>query len=284
MKRPPGSTEAGSDDTGPSENPRDARPLRPSALPRAWPGARLGAWFSRKSRPARVAAALGLVAALGFGAFYLGGSGEGDYFPLQAGRSWTYTMHVDVHGADPETFKSVAVNLSQETVDGARATPRLYHDGRVLYYRRDGGGIRAVAFHEPGGPPQPAAAGQYVLKFPVEPGTAWRTPSHTSLLTQRLLYRKVMAVAIPIDIDHAIAAVDETVTVPAGRFRHCVHVKGTAKTTVNALDSTRILPVSVEVEDWFAPGVGLVKSVRSEIAGAERTGNARMVMELEAFR
>lgn len=260
MNRPPGSTEAGS---GKAAGPAPS---------------------SRRNDKGWAAAAFALLAAMGLGTVYFGRSGESDYFPLQAGRSWVYTMHVDVQGADPETFKSVAVNLVQESVEGTRATPRLYHDGRVLYYRRDPNGIRTVAFHEPGGAPQRAAGGQYVLKFPIRPGTAWHTPEHTFLLTQRLLYNRIVGVTIPVEIDYAITAVDDTVTVPAGRFRHCVHVTGAAKTTVGALDNTRILPLSVKVEDWFAPGVGLVKSVRSETAGAERTGNARMVMELEAFR
>ncbi|MGB8275753.1 MAG: hypothetical protein WCF16_10855 [Alphaproteobacteria bacterium] len=206
-----------------------------------------------------------------------------DYFPLESGRSWIYGTRVTVQGADPQTFKTVALNLAQETVEGARATPRLYHDGRVLYYRQDGDGIRTVAFHEPGQPSQPAANGQYVLKRPLAPGTKWRAPGHTFLLTQRLLYNKVVEIAIPLEIDYAIESANEAVEVRAGRFRHCIKVTGSAKSSVYALDSVRRLAVSVETEDWFAPGVGLVKSVRSEAAGTERTGNARMVMELERF-
>ena len=145
MNRPPGSSEAG---------PGKAAAPAPT---------------SRRSDRAWVAAAFALLAAMGAGAFYFGRSGERDYFPLQAGRSWVYTMHVDVHGADPETFKSVAVNLTQERVEGTRATPRLYHDGRVRYYRRERGGVtrprslawRAIRARPRGAPGSGSRPGQW---------------------------------------------------------------------------------------------------------------------------
>ena len=101
------------------------------------------------------------------------------------------------------------------------------------------------------------------------------------LLTERFLYSKALPINIGIDLDYAIEKTGENVRVPAGHFFDCVKVTATGQTTVNTGDNQRTLNVVVELVEWYAPGVGLVKSTRSEKAGEERAGNARMVSELE---
>ncbi len=206
---------------------------------------------------------------------------KSSHFPLVPGWRFEYRLHLDTEGTGAETSKSASVNLAPMSLDGIQATPRLFQDGRILYYADDGTGIRAVAFRKPGEDATPAAPGQYILKYPLQAGTRWRAPSRTVLLTQRFLYSKALPITISIDLDYAIARLDDAVQVPAGHFTNCIKVTGTGHTTVTTSDNQRTLDVDIEVVEWYAPGIGLVKSSRTERAGEERAGNAHLVSELE---
>lgn len=204
------------------------------------------------------------------------------YFPLGAGWQYGYRLELKAEGAPrAEQMESVSLNLSRRTVDGLTTTPRLFQDGRIVFYGEDGEGMRAVALQEPGDAVAPAAPGQYILKYPLEVGTHWRTPGRTVLLTQRFLSRKALPITIGIDLDYRVEKMDETVRVPAGQFSNCLKLVGSGQTTVNTADNQNILDVRVDIVAWYAPGVGLVKSVRSERAGEERAGNARLLTELD---
>jgi hypothetical protein len=129
-----------------------------------------------------------------------------------------------------------------------------------------------------------AAPGQYLLKYPLDAGSRWRAPASTVLLTRRFLYSKALPLTIGIDLDYAVEAAGDTVRVAAGRFTNCLRIGASGHTTVTTAGDQSTLDVSVELTEWYAPGVGLVKSVRSERAGEERAGNSRLSSELEYFR
>ncbi len=204
-------------------------------------------------------------------------------FPLDPDLRFGYRLHLESEGtAGAENFKSFAVNLRAETIDGAPATPRLFEDGKIIYYADDKTGIREAAFREPGSDVTPAASGQYILKYPLQPGAHWRAPGRTILLTQKFLYSKALPVTIGLDLDYTVAN-PESVQVPAGHYSSCLKVTAVGHTSVTTIDNQSTLDVAVEIAEWYAPGVGLVKSIRSEKAGEERSGNAKLVTELDYF-
>jgi hypothetical protein len=65
-------------------------------------------------------------------------------------------------------------------------------------------------------------------------------------------------------MSYRIAAEDETVVVPAGKFEHCLLVEGMATLTLFADPLTGYQDVSIKTREWYAPGVGLVKLERTE--------------------
>ena len=215
-----------------------------------------------------------------------GGCDEGprDYFPLEAGWRFGYRMQVDAEGAGTEVFRATAANLEPRKIGNVTATPQLHQDGRILYYVEDPAGVRLIAFEKPGEDTPQKIPEQYVLKYPLEPGARWRTASRTILLTERFLYSKALPINIGIDLDYTVEKTDADVRVPAGHFLNCVKLTATGHTTVNAADNQRILNVDVEISEWYAPGVGLVKATRAERAGEERAGNAHMAQVLEYTR
>ena len=225
----------------------------------------------------------GVVAVLALAALLAGCRNSQSPFPLDPDLRFGYRLHLeseDVAGA--ENFKSFAVDLPAQTIDGVSATPRLFADGKVIYYAEDKTGVREAAFREPGSDLTPAAADQYILKYPLQPRVHWRSPGRTILLTQKFLYSKALPVTIGLDLDYTVAN-PESVHVPAGHFSNCIKVTAVGHTSVTTIDNQSTLDVTVEISEWYAPGVGLVKSIRSEKAGMERTGNATLVTELDYF-
>ncbi len=204
------------------------------------------------------------------------------HYPLESGWRYGYRMALESEGtAGAERWASAAVNLPPQIVDSISATPRLFADGRILYFAADRKGIRTIGFRLPGEEPTMAAPAQYFLEYPLQPGTHWSAPGRTVLLTQRFLYSKALPIAIGIDLDYSVERARETVRVPAGLFTDCIKVVATGRTSVTTADRQQTLEVGVDIADWYAPGVGLVKSVRAEHAGSERAGNARLSSELE---
>jgi len=225
----------------------------------------------------------GVAAVLALAALLAGCRDSQSSFPLDPDLRFGYRLHLESEGvAGVETFKSFAVNLHSETIDGVSTTPRLFEDGKIIYYAEDKTGIREAAFREPGSDVTTAAADQYVLKYPLQPGAHWRGPGRTILLTQKFLYSKALPVTIGLDLDYTVAN-PESVQVPAGHFSNCIKVTAVGHTSVTTIDNQSTLDVSVEISEWYAPGVGLVKSIRTEKAGIERTGNAQLVTELDYF-
>ena len=224
---------------------------------------------------------IGLLPAAAFTLLVGCDDGGNSYFPLAAGWEFGYRTELHTEGAAPEVLRWTATNLPRQKLGDTVATPQLHQDGRILFYAADAEGVRLVGFEKRGEDAVADAPGQYILKYPLEAGTKWHAPGRTVLLTERFLYSKALPINIGIDLDYAVEKTGENVRVPAGHFFDCVKVTATGQTTVNTGDNQRTLNVVVELVEWYAPGVGLVKSTRTEKAGEERAGNARMVSELE---
>jgi hypothetical protein len=88
---------------------------------------------------------------------------------------------------------------------------------------------------------------------------------------------------IPYTLTSTIESIDETVTVSAGTFKGCVKVKGSG----NAQKKLGILgdaKINVEHYNWFAPGIGTIKSIVKESSNHMMVGSVERAMELEAFK
>ena len=80
-------------------------------------------------------------------------------------------------------------------------------------------------------------------------------------------------------VEHTAASV----VVPAGRFDECLLVSGHGTTTADVGNYLGRTEIKVSTEDWFAPGVGLVKSIRTELTSSDALNFGRLSMELRAL-
>lgn len=153
-----------------------------------------------------------------------------DYFPLAVGNTWTYVDESPVLG--PARGSERTVRIVERTADG--------------YYRdNERGELRADAdcLHD---------RMRRLLCGPIAAGTRWSSVVSVSS-TERF----------------EIAAVDERVETPAGRFEDCVRVRAHNRA---APDTDHVLEIT------YAPGVGPVKLETFVIVGEKVTPQVRAVL------
>ena len=75
---------------------------------------------------------------------------------------------------------------------------------------------------------------------------------------------KIVGKHLPLRMTATIEELDDTVEIRSGRFPHCLHVVLKGTTTVRADRGHAVAEVAVEHQEWYAPGVGLVRTTRTE--------------------
>lgn len=216
------------------------------------------------------------------------------YFPLEPGIYWRYNIESTTMDGT-ETKKFIVQATQQRSWEGKTVPVRTTLAGTRLFYERTEQGILRVATQRID-QQSPAAVPENqrtVLKYPLEPGTSWTEMTETSALYRTgPPQRSEYWIHAPVPLTYVIEATDDTVRVPAGRYENCLRVHATGKTpnydAGNYIGRTDII---VDQTDWYAPGVGLVKSVRRETTtgkvlnhGGMQTFAGEMVFELETFR
>ena len=209
---------------------------------------------------------------------------DADYFPLDAGWSWHYRVVTEIRKLSKERTAMLVANRGAITVAGRQATPRIYQDGHRYYYAAEDDGIVLVAQQAPGDEAMLVPPDQYVIKFPIESGSSWPVASKTYLL-RRQMFSPTAVIMIPITapmkITFTVESKDDVVKVPAGTFRNCVRVHGVAKAVRDLGERVGDKELTIDVMEWFAPGVGLVKMVRHEDSHPESLSTGTMTVELE---
>ena len=207
-----------------------------------------------------------------------------DYFPLDSGWSWQYRVTLDIKNVGKETTATVVANSSPLTESSQKVSPRIYQDGHRYDYVSQDNGILLVSDRASGNQVRPAEAGQYVLKYPLTAGTSWPVASQTYLLRRQIFSPTaviMVPITVPIEVTYTIEATDDVVRVPAGVFRNCLRVRGTAASVRDLGERIGDAEVRVDATEWFAPGVGLVKMVRKEDSHPESPASGSMAIELQ---
>jgi hypothetical protein len=89
---------------------------------------------------------------------------------------------------------------------------------------------------------------------------------------------------LPVQMHADITGTTEIVVVPAGSFAGCLRV--TIKGTVAGDGNGSHVQFQIQKDLWYAPGVGLIKSIQKEerlASASAQSGSFSIVMLLENF-
>ena len=186
---------------------------------------------------------------------------DNSVFPLQEGIWWQYSIKRFIRG-EPHVQKIVESALPAIKIKGEKLIPKKRPDGRVEYFQRNSEGVFKID-------PETGTR-EVIIREPAELGVNWSVDSKILYLKvtgafESTYNRKIKNEVIP--VKYEITALNETVEVAAGKFRNCIRVdgKGSIYGGGGSLkEFMAIDTINIEITEWYAPGVGLVKRQRKE--------------------
>ena len=209
------------------------------------------------------------------------GGGTPDYFPLDEPVRRYYDVSLSTMDG-LERRKLVVDTIPAELTESGQPLHK-WIDGRRTFFAKDADGIRAVSHTLADGTHQPSP-GDGDLVMPTEPsvGSQWTGRTSTRVLRNTgPPWETLFRVTETVPMSYTIEAVDDNVEVPAGRFSDCVRVAGHGQTNADVGNYIGHAQISVTTTAWYAPNVGMVRSIREEKTDAEALDFGRIEFVLE---
>lgn len=205
------------------------------------------------------------------------------YFPLEAGHRWVYAQQTRwENGSSDDETVVLRTEDEQDLPSGGRGWRRRSESGLDYWLRSDSTGIYRVASKtDSQAEAQPDKPTRYVLKLPLAVGTSWQASTTTYLLKRNADFPpEIRHSHAPVNMVYRIEALDEQVSTPAGQFKPCIRVQGSAviKLFADPVAGFRDLPL--DTTEWYCKGVGLVKLQRSEPAHSSFLTGGTTTLEL----
>ena len=191
-----------------------------------------------------------------------GGSPADDYFPLKEGLSRTYS----IDGAIVKTVE----NFEVRKLDRKKVIPQKIDLNGVTSFsfirETNKGQVLFATQTSKSAEPEILDTLVYIYKEPFKSGTSWEKDFTTT----------VMMESVTFPLTYVVQNKKETVTVPAGTFEKCMKVvaKGEVERDKGLLGTVKI---NIVKTDWYAPKVGLVKSV------LHKSGNHMLIQDEESI-
>lgn len=189
----------------------------------------------------------------------------GDFFPLPPKAEWTYRVN---------SKSQHATYVVTDTVVGQKYVPSLNVTGMVVeeYYNLDRGGVRPIVYLNQNGYLDRLSGLDYQKQDIQAP--AWGRSEEGEFMPRRLLPNLTwkseiypfghMSGAFDIRQTHHTYFEPGEIVVPAGHFPDCIRIDTAAKYEGGTYAQKGIKNLKLMYRDWYAPHVGLIKTVALE--------------------
>lgn len=213
-------------------------------------------------------------------------SPSGDrYFPLDKGRYWRYDMTYQTMDGNFKGIYALEMLAREEKDDGASYIARTI-DGELIYYTvNEKGVMRTGSEKTVDRNTTYSGVERFVFRYPLEEGTEWESVTVSKALIKTGPPQKTefhIRARVPVSV--RIESMHDTVRVPAGTFHNCMRVVLNGDSFINAGNYIGRTIVNVKETDWYAPGVGLVKSERRETTTKKALDKGSITLELAEYR
>lgn len=209
------------------------------------------------------------------------------YFPLTVGSRWVYAVGGDVDGNAMRDSHEISV--VSETMEGDKpvVVRRNETEGGIgIEYalRVSPTAIERIAhrsdLEEHATRDEPPRT---VLPLPLKAGASWRTPTTAYLILRKSEYPRELRYSQKALMTYTVESVDETVSVPAGRFSHCARITGVAYLTLYTDPVAGFRKVPLITNEWYCKGIGMVKLERIEEVSTAFFSGGKISMELSEY-
>ncbi len=211
-----------------------------------------------------------------------------EYFPLEKIKTWNYTIKIQPDVDDTVIYKKTNQSLGKQKIslknESFEVYPFLKEDGTILYYQSSDDGIyrsgikftRDVNFNI-------IEKNRMVLPSPIKIGGKWEVDSKTFLILKRYPYYDYRATT-NFKLNYEILSTKEVIQTPLGKFRNCLKIRGTGKTSFIGDSEIGSIIIEVLSEEWYAKDIGLIKAIRTEKTDTDLFGTTKMVQILDNFK
>ena len=209
---------------------------------------------------------------------------ENSYFPLSSGLKWHYNVSLITRDG-LEKQKYILHNVGPDELNGQPVFLRKSLDGTILYYSISDDGIYYLGnLDSKATKPKFYADKRIVIPKPFAIDKKWEQITYTKLLKktgppQRTEFKIIAEVPLEIKIE----SMNDTVIVPAGKFKKCMRIRMTGSAYKDAGNYVGLTLVGVEQTNWYSQGVGLVKMERIETTKSAALDKGTLSIELTNF-
>ena len=209
------------------------------------------------------------------------------YFPLGKIKSWSYKIEIEPEVDKKTVYKKINLSLGKKKLEleGKKESfyPFLREDGSIFFYKLEKNGIfrSGFAFAKDQNIYKEKRE-RMVLPSPIKIGKKWSVDSKTYLILKRYPYYDYRATT-NFMIDYEIISTDEIISTPTGKFRNCILIRGIGNTKFIGDSEIGSIAINIQSEEWYAKGVGLIKSVRVEKTDSDLFGTTKMTQVLDGF-
>ena len=206
------------------------------------------------------------------------------YFPLTKGLKWQYDVALITRDG-LSNQKYMFNSFGEGELNGEPVFLRQSVDGTVSYYS-NGSGTHYLGYKNSQTlNPEFNEYKQIILPEDISVGVKWEEETVTKLLQktgppQKTLFKIIAKVPLEVKVE----SLNETVIVPAGKFENCLKISKTGSVFKDAGNYVGLTVVNVEQNNWYAPGVGLVKLERTETTQRQALDKGSLLVELTNFK
>ncbi|MGR8948359.1 MAG: hypothetical protein ACU84Q_09950 [Gammaproteobacteria bacterium] len=205
-----------------------------------------------------------------------------EYFPLGANRAWHYDVSRKTMDGEFKQ-KHIVETLPAIEWQGITGVPQISAGGEQYLFKKTGSGIQRIAVKSRDEQDFTAHQPAYILlPEKIEAGVTWRQTVFTRVLENTgPPWETLFRIVEPVPMDFVIESENSSVSVPAGRFDNCLKISAHGEANVDVGNYIGHTLVTINIERWYARGVGLVQAIRTETTSADAINHGEIQLKLE---
>lgn len=209
------------------------------------------------------------------------GDTDGDYLPLPTTATLTYALTETTSG-NTRRQKQLTTIRGPLTIDDKKVYQQFTANGPQRLLQENADGIVEIAYYQSSDPAYHDDS-ILVLPRPLQTGSRWRAPVTTHLLEWRkhVLENAGRRFRHTLMADYHCETLSDQIETPAGTFNNVARINVSASETIEYGNTQEQTAIHVEMTQWYAPGIGLVKSERRESADSRELNPGEAILVLE---